>query len=405
MGHWNAIGSLLVVVAGALPGVSPPADHQGAKPLVSFDSNIEAVSVWAARLELRYPLEYTGVEFGQQVSLYVGPDASDAWLRARVEEVLHPDDSNVRDEFGNEIPNPIVTPVHVNVYRGKYSFAQLDDARRDLRNDLGASWSGDSIVGERLRVLTQKGLTPDEGHRAEASLVRHQMSQSQVEFEPGHTRIRPASRTNDLAKHYAGAALVNGSAHCSSGFAMQAGATRWMLTAGHCARNTASSSWYSGPTDASHWIGDLLEHRDCNLCDDVGWLWNGSYAGRMYTGGPFTSTWAPVKGYTQATVGSTLYASGGQSGDKGPGTVASINDFNLCLPNQFGFTVCHLTRITSPNILFQVGDSGGPIYTVDGAGNRYAAGMIDAAGSGKDYYYIPISLIIAADSVAVSTTY
>jgi hypothetical protein len=385
---------------------SPPAP--GAL-LTSFESTAESFSVWAARLQIGSPQVFTGVVYDRgSVRLLLSPKASAPWLAEALATILKPASSNVVDDAGREVENPSKTPIRVDVVQSRYSFEVLDRVRSEVRDILGDAWTGDSIVGDSLRFETEADIDGSQMSAIQKSLAGSSIDAATVSFEPGHTKAHLTSRSSDLVSHYAGATiLASGMATgCTSGFTMQVGGTRKMLTAGHCVANGSGnpSRFYSSTADAAHYIGDLWSHW-CGLCDDVGWLSGSQYAGRMYTGGPYTSTWTTVKGYYSAVPATVnLYASGQGYGDRGPAAVPAAQDFDMCVATSSHGTICHVNRISSTIYMWQGGDSGGPVYANDYLGGRYAVGFMDAAG-GNDYYYVPVSWIIAAYGAAVVTTY
>jgi hypothetical protein len=177
---------------------------------------------------------------------------------------------------------------------------------------------------------------------------------------------------------------------CTTGFGVHSGypARSFVLSAAHCASlgdharhsgNTSHPTWYMGPIHSDQWQYDLL------LIGSPGW-------NRIFDGGPYT-------GYTKK-VNSWGYYAGGelvcQSG-KTSGTVCNIrSDYsvdiivNCATPDSdgdCGYTIYGVIRSTQIDGATAVrpGDSGGPVFTLDGTGVR-AKGIVTAGEYSRFYF-------------------
>ena len=149
---------------------------------------------------------------------------------------------------------------------------------------------------------------------------------------------------------------------CTSGYTVQLGSTRYMVTAGHCFNGLEA---VYGGTGLS-W-GRVTGRRDWPNTD-VELIGDTSYEGRIYTG---TSSWAPVKGYVTSSIGSSPYCISGMAG----GTHCDFEESrdNLTITFANGQKTTGLVELVGYGAVD--GDSGAPAYATSN-GNVYILGSV-----------------------------
>jgi hypothetical protein len=264
------------------------------------------------------------------------------------------------------------TPEHVGDLVGRL--------RRDVPvSVLPAAHSARELESEMNRLVRTSGdaitsIAPNaDGSGLTVSGEAHGLGHSAVPVtvETGVTPT-PASRWDDAAPWLGGAAWRNAGTGrtCSTGFAVTAGGTSWMLSAAHCGSVGQSAI---DPTGQA--IGPIAH---VNASREVMLIRAGT-AGRVYNNNPGT-TWPefsnPVAGTSASYVGMWLCTSGAYSGTICLCQVKMIN-VTIALPASMLYGLVLLENPTRKNAAGQ-GDSGGPVETPEPSSTtqQYAVGVI-----------------------------
>jgi hypothetical protein len=159
--------------------------------------------------------------------------------------------------------------------------------------------------------------------------------------------------TADTAPHWGGAYLQSSTSACTSGWTVrnQSTGTRYMVTAGHCFPNGASTN-----------MGTAWRESAAYPAIDVELIRGKTYGGYIYADGATGER--RVNDGNDPVIGSSYCQTGRNSGFK-CGWVAKAKGITYCyLPE--GCTRNLFTARTSTNAAFQQGDSGGPFYIKGG---------------------------------------
>lgn len=178
-------------------------------------------------------------------------------------------------------------------------------------------------------------------------------------------------------------------ATCTTGFGVVSGGRTWVLSAGHCGSppdDAYQGVWGQsgfdemGPVHDDDWQSDLL------LIDAPGWY-------KIFDGSANTSTTKVVKGWGGWTVGELVCQSGRTSG-----TVCGIrqsHERDYFLDCRFGadsdgdcdYTIRGLIEgyQIDGHEATRIGDSGGPVFVLDGSGVR--AKGITVGGGGTTFWF------------------
>jgi hypothetical protein len=193
--------------------------------------------------------------------------------------------------------------------------------------------------------------------------------------------FKKATRHSDSPAHWAGAVIV-GPAYqqpgyingCTTGFAVLYKGTPYMLTAGHCFDQGAST--YNGPGLSGYYMGYVSWRAGSTVDAEV--IYGSSYSGWIYTS---ETAYKPVLGTAHnPAVGSGGYCTSAiNSGTHCDHTVLS-NTASTCYA-PYG-CLSNLTTINGTPI--QVGDSGGPFY-LDNGSSVSARGIIIAVSGNTSY--------------------
>ena len=185
------------------------------------------------------------------------------------------------------------------------------------------------------------------------------------------------SRRADTSPFWGGSSIKSGGSVCSSGFIVQRGGQRFMVTAGHCFAVGANAT----TTDGNLSVGNVTQRGPFLPWPlqsfDMELIAGASYGSSIFVGGTNSSTGRRVNGAGDPVVGFTQYCRSGQtSGEQCGQTVQSVNA-QVCTQ-----TGCKSPVISYSGQLSNNGDSGGPFYVYTGDGNAvHARGMHIAAGS------------------------
>jgi hypothetical protein len=211
--------------------------------------------------------------------------------------------------------------------------------------------------------------------------------------------VPAAGRLNDRPAFYGGDRIWGPHA-CTFGFTVtDFNNNRLALTAGHCypmgVRVTHNS--YSFGTVSARSVGGSGV--------DSGFVWGASLAPRIWTGGVGgDNTSVPVQGVATPCTGCAIEVGGSFSGQR----TAMVTTGEMCI-NVSGNPQCHireavrLQSVAQP--ICQPGDSGGPVFSYNGAGGVSAVGIITGYRVG-DYgvcYYTSMPAITAIWGVSVTT--
>ncbi len=224
---------------------------------------------------------------------------------------------------------------------------------------------------------------------------RQAASQAQVH----HASVSDTfNRRDDSPAFWGGAGLSSGGFLCSAGYAVKNSVgTVFMTTAGHCFANGATVLTESGANTFGT-VSNRHLPAITNDAKDMELIGGQSYAGRVYTGGVFSTSSAPVVAAGSAVVGFSDYChSGRTTGENCGHTATSITA-----------QVCTQTGCKSPVIAFtggnlsQGGDSGGTFYAKDASGGIWIRGNV-IAGDGSTSYAEPWTVVSSTLGVSIVT--
>ena len=238
----------------------------------------------------------------------------------------------------------------------KYSFGSYLDAK-----------TGAVVVLSDAPAAVLSKLTDTSGDRAAAgATVRTSTS----------TITDQWNRKDDVAPFYGGGGIAATGGICSSGYAVNYGTARYMVTAGHCFANGTLVKTESGAND----YGYVAWRRLASLGHgpkDMEIIYNKSYSPRIFTGGLWSTSSAAVVGAGDAVQGYTNYChSGRTTGENCGHTAVDVNA-----------QVCTQTGCKSPVVAFnggtlsQGGDSGSPFYVKSGT-QAWIRGHVIAGNGG-----------------------
>ncbi|MCG5220463.1 S1 family peptidase [Streptosporangium sp. KLBMP 9127] len=298
--------------------------------------------------------------------------------------------------------------VPVSVLPAAYSARELESEMNRL-----ARTSGDAITSIAPNA-DGSGLTVS---GADYGLTRSKVADSAVPVtvEAGVTPT-PASRWDDAVPWLGGAAWRNAGTGrgCSTGFAVTAGGTSWMLSAYHCGGVGQTA------TDPTGQVIGPITHASASR--DVMLIRAGT-AGRVYNNNPGTISpefTNPVVGTSASYVGMWLCTSGAYSGTICLCQVKMTN-VTIYLAESVLYGMVLLENSTRKNVAGQ-GDSGGPVETPEPSSTtqQHAVGVISLIDTGAQVpctgyvisgricswrlYYSPWSNVTAAfPGIAIKT--
>ncbi|GIG61369.1 hypothetical protein Lfu02_57410 [Longispora fulva] len=246
-----------------------------------------------------------------------------------------------------------------------------------------------------------KGLTIRSADPAAHALTSAALGGVPVVWEAPRGIVPTRNRQYDNSPWWGGSRMmvhnVKGQYTCTTGFAVWRNGSPYMLTAGHCA--TAPDSVFDGLGDYMGWTpGPENWPHDVILLS----LDGGNYGGRVYDGGAYSDWGKSVSGWDYARPGQWVCDSGAQSGVHC--SIQLTNQFSASLyvpqdhPDSDGdgnywITDLIVANKTDGGAAAISGDSGGPIFWLDGNRVRVigtiSGGNGDSGGSTlvfQDFY-------------------
>lgn len=193
-------------------------------------------------------------------------------------------------------------------------------------------------------------------------------------------------RTGAGAPHHqaalrGGDTIIGGSLRCTVGFVTSGSGRDWLLTAGHCTRN--SGTWYAGGVPVGSGARTAGSGTDVGAVPvtEPGWQPQPAV-------GP-----VPVRGATAAAVGDPVCLVGSTSG-RVCGTITGRN-------RTVNFDGTMQRGMTSTSICSHEGDSGGPYVTSAGQAQGVHSG--GGTGSACVSYFTPVSTALSALGLRLRT--
>jgi hypothetical protein len=194
--------------------------------------------------------------------------------------------------------------------------------------------------------------------------------------------LTSTSRDYDSSPWKGGDYITNYSFGCTAAFGVTIGGHERLLTAAHCFRTSGdiidNQDLISGKGsgDFIGYVGTILTASSDTDAEVI----NASSTGKVYTGGPYSSTLTNISGTATNPVGGTVWNDGAYSGET---IKLSISANNECIIVSGFREVCHVDQAYTPltgEVANQDGDSGGPMIRVI-SGHTYAAGIVSASTS------------------------
>ncbi|GLY15856.1 hypothetical protein Kisp01_28710 [Kineosporia sp. NBRC 101677] len=268
----------------------------------------------------------------------------------------------------------------------RYSFTELKAAEKEAIKYIAAH---DGPVfgvrvpadGSGLVAQTSSPLGTARAATFRARALDDSAVQMKVEVVPAP---QPTGRVDDYAPYYGGGRITNpGGGGCSTGFAVQRNNVQYLLTAGHCGWPggtflNGNSSRTVGTGDSEHVAHDIMLIR----AGSSGRIFDGGGLKLYEDRGQFTKA---VSGWNDAFPNEWVCQSGMTSGAQC--NIQNSNDFSYSY-SFAGETYTDLVLAHSRGgIGSRPGDSGGPVFTLDGA-KVTAKGTISG---GSSFYPIKIS--------------
>ncbi|MDG4826231.1 hypothetical protein O7635_30645 [Asanoa sp. WMMD1127] len=206
-------------------------------------------------------------------------------------------------------------------------------------------------------------------------------------------------RRTDTPPYYGGDMLDVGApvGRCSSGFTLtNASGVRYAITAGHCApvgrRVETNNASYFGTVQFQRLGGGNL---------DNALIGGARYSGRIWVGGPATTTSLPVRSAQNSCTNCLVSFDGSFTGE----SLMKVVRGPYCETMAGGDYSCGLWEAVHQGsyIGCQGGDSGGPVFARDGRGGVIAVGIIKAGYSFTDCIYTSIPDILRYWQATITT--
>ena len=230
------------------------------------------------------------------------------------------------------------------------------------------------------------------------------MSDAEQRREVGKAQVRRATisdtwhRRDDIPSFWGGAGITNSGGICSAGYAVRnSSGTVFSVTAGHCFANGANALVESGLRSYGTVSGRRLPTVTGHPMD-MELLGGQSYAGRVYTGGVFSTTSRPVVAAGAAFEGYTNYCHSGRTTGEHCGHTATSTNAQVCTQTGCKSPVIAFTGGT----MIQGGDSGGAFYALDGSGGAWIRGNVIAT-NGTTGWAQPFTTVASQYGVSIVT--
>lgn len=237
-------------------------------------------------------------------------------------------------------------------------------------------------------VIAELTSMSDPGQRREVS--RAQVRRSAIS-DAWHRR-------DDIPAFWGGAGITNSGGICSSGYAARnSWGTVFSVTAGHCFANGANALVESGLRSYGTVSGRRLPTVTGHPMD-MELLGGQSYAGRVYTGGVFSTTSRPVTAAGAAFEGYNNYCHSGRTTGENCGHTATDTNAQVCTQTGCKSPVIAFTGGT----MIQGGDSGGAFYAIDSQGRAWIRGNVIAT-NGSTGWAQPWTTVASQYGVSIVT--
>jgi hypothetical protein len=262
----------------------------------------------------------------------------------------------------------------------KYSFATHFDSDRgtivldtDAPRDLVAS------------------LTKTDDAEARDAMAKAEINETRIEDD--------WNRRDDIQAFWGGAGITWGGGICSAGYAVRsATGAVFSVTAGHCFPNGANAAVESGLRSYGVVSGRRLPTVTGHAQDMELLGGSQSRAGRVYTGGVFSTSSRGVANAGAAYEGYTNYSHSGRTTGENCGHTAQDTSAQVCTQTGCKSPVISFTG----GNMIQPGDSGGAFYAIDSSGRAWIRGNTIASGGGTGYA-MPYTGIAAAYGISIVT--
>lgn len=206
------------------------------------------------------------------------------------------------------------------------------------------------------------------------------------------------NRRDDIPAFWGGAGITNSGGICSSGYAVRNSAgTVFSVTAGHCFANGANALVESGLRSYGTVSGRRLPTVTGHPMD-MELLGGQSYAGRVYTGGVWSTTSRPVTAAGAAFEGYSNYCHSGRTTGENCGHTATDTNAQVCTQTGCKSPVIAFTGGT----MIQGGDSGGAFYAIDSQGRAWIRGNVIAT-NGSTGWAQPWTTVASQYGVSIVT--
>lgn len=180
-----------------------------------------------------------------------------------------------------------------------------------------------------------------------------------------------ATRLNDVAPFWGGAAVTDGNFGCSLNFTVMVGSNEEMITAGHCFDSNNVPVWSLGNGNA---MGTYAS-RHCSSGQDGALIDGRDYGPKVYVGGASSTTGYLVKGSGNPASGFDYWWSGYVTNENSTTAISTTGTGNWGCGAATGLVVVQNTEKQLCAALN--GDSGASFYLKSGT-NLYARGILVA---------------------------
>jgi len=262
----------------------------------------------------------------------------------------------------------------------KYSFAtQFDSERGNI-----------VLVSDAPRDLLAS-LTATDDPEAREAVAKADIVEKGIEDD--------YNRRDDIPSFWGGAGVTYGGGICSAGYAVRnAAGSVYSVTAGHCFPNGAKALTESGARFYGAVSGRRLPTVTGQPLDMELMGGGASYAGRIYTGGIFSTTSRGVAAAGAAYEGYTNYCHSGRTTGENCGHTAQDTNAQVCTQTGCKSPVISFTG----GNMIQGGDSGGTFFAIDASGRAWIRGNTIASGGGWGYA-TPYTQVAAQYGVSIVT--